>query len=273
MSVDPKRLDLLESVVGEIVRKIGIEPHRIMVIGAEARDLMHSGQGHDFDLRGTTDVDLALVLDDWSAFDRMQSCFPKLGSNGIRFRVSGVAVDVMPFGGVEDPTGLTTPASRGEELVVFGFQDVYACARPLELPSGRVRLPSVPGYAALKLRAWIDRSPWGEDKDARDLAAVMFWYQRDPAVEARVWLPEAEELLLARDTDIDRYKAYLLGADAGAVLSAANRRDLADRLIAADPVEPRALDFGRPSSWTADPLRRSVLFDEVIRGVAMSEPV
>jgi predicted nucleotidyltransferase len=267
MCSELRRVDVLESVVGPILSETQLDPDRLMVIGAEARDLLHSRGGHRFELRGTTDVDLALVLDDWDAFDVMRERFRMLGANGIRFLVDGHAVDVMPFGEVEEPTGTASPPSRGEHLVVFGFRDVYEAAGRLVLPSGEIRLPSVPGYAALKLRAWIDRSPFGEDKDARDLAAVLFWYLNDPQQEERVWEPGSEARLAARGWDVELLQAFHLGVDVGSILSPANRQDLAQQLRAAEPIDRRALDFGQPRLWTHDGERRAALFEQVIQGV------
>lgn len=224
-----------------------------------------------FPLRSTTDVDIAVALRNWERYDAIAASFPALGHNGIRFRIAGSAVDVMPFGGVEEPEGTATPASRGEALVVFGFTDVFESATTtLALPSGQVRLPTAPGYGALKVRAWVDRAPFGEDKDARDLAAVLFWYLEDAMVRDRVWEPAREHLLEELGWDEGLARARLLGDDIGATLSPTNRADLATRLRSAARLEARAFEFGHPAGWTFDLRRRRALFDQVLRGIVMS---
>jgi predicted nucleotidyltransferase len=42
-------------------------------------------------------------------------------------------VDVMPFGEVEDPDGISSPAARREDLIVFGFHNVFERAAHLSL--------------------------------------------------------------------------------------------------------------------------------------------
>ncbi|MFT4188685.1 MAG: hypothetical protein QM621_08900 [Aeromicrobium sp.] len=211
-----------------MVAEAGIDPDRVLVVGALCRDVLHAACGHEFGLRGTTDADVGVALEDWGAAERIERAFPRIGSNGIRYLIAGIPVDVMPFGEVEDPAGVTEPAGRGEELVVFGFRDVYERALSLPLPTGvSVRLHEPAGYAALKIRAWLDR---GDDRDARDLAVATYWYRESADVES--WLfdsDEGMELLLRLDMDTDLVAARLLGRDLLSSLSWENGMDLLER--------------------------------------------
>jgi predicted nucleotidyltransferase len=46
---------------------------------------------------------------------------------------------------------------------VWGFAETFEAALPLRLPNaGTIRIPTLAGYAVLKLVAWLDRSTNGE---------------------------------------------------------------------------------------------------------------
>ncbi|MDR1512416.1 MAG: hypothetical protein LBS56_02875, partial [Propionibacteriaceae bacterium] len=165
--VDPRSLDRLAAVVDDLAANVGLDPDRVLVVGAECRDILHAAFGHAFALTATMDTDLGIAVSDWAVTERIDKRYRPVGSNGIRYWVSGVSVDIMPFGAVEQPSGISRPARRVEDLVVFGFEDVYRRALKLTLPGGAsARLPRPAGYAALKMRSWIDRSVHGHDKDA-----------------------------------------------------------------------------------------------------------
>lgn len=80
------------------------------------------------------------------------------------------------------------------------------------------------------MRAWIDRSAWGNDKDAPDLALATYWYQRSPEVENRLYdTDEGLELLEAADFDPEVAAARVLGLDVEHLLSPSNVTDLRRR--------------------------------------------
>ncbi len=141
----------------------GLSPDRLMVVGAYCRDLLHRALGLRFALTATHDLDLALALRSWEAYRVLAVTFRPAGTTGIRFRIAELAVDLVPFGQIEAPPGTVSPPTRGEPMSVWAFQEIHAKALPLGLPGGRtIRIPSVAGYAAAKLAAWLDRSAWGE---------------------------------------------------------------------------------------------------------------
>jgi predicted nucleotidyltransferase len=269
---DPREADIVDLVITSLVERTGVDPGTLLLIGAEARNVLHARGGHDFPVRSTTDLDLGIAVVEWQTHDRITSAYPRLGTvNGIRYSIDGVAVDLMPFGAVEDPTGITRPPLRGDELIVFGFDDVFAGSTALALSSGhRIRIPTVPGYAALKLRAFLDRSVTGEGRDAEDLALATYWYQADEAVEERVWTEHAD---LVEDLawDLDLATAFLLGTDIGSVLSPVNREDLRQRWESVDiEVLSRSFAFGQPRLWTANRARRRALVAQIAGGLASS---
>lgn len=252
--VDPRWYDEITPVVEELTRTVGLDPDRVLVVGAGCRDILHAALGHTFALRATTDTDIGIAVNDWGVTERIDACFRRVGSNGIRYYVAGLFVDIMPFGEIEDPEGISRPAARGEDLVVFGFRDVYERAVPLPLPGGMtVRLPQPAGYTALKMRSWIDRSAYGDDKDAKDLALATYWYQESPVAQGRLYDTDAGfDLLTEVDMDTDLAAARLLGLDAAAQLSPANRADLADRWAQQD-LRVLARDFTLPAAGPRSP--------------------
>lgn len=263
---DPRFLDGIDTVVAELVRTAELDSDTVLVVGATCRDILHSSLGHEFALRGTEDLDIGIAVTDWATYDRVATAFPRTGHTGIRHLVAGLPVDVMPFGGVEDPSGVVTPAARGERVVVFGFDDVYGRAPRLALPSGAViRIPDPAGYTALKLRAWIDRAPLGHDKDAKDLAAALYWYRESEVIKNRLWdTAEGHQILDEVDWDIDRGAARLLGGDVREQLSDANAADLAKRWSTTNVGDlARSLELPAGVTWPRDPGRRLVLVAEL----------
>ena len=248
--VDEALYAMITPVVDELAAQVDLDPDNILLIGAGCRDILHASLGHTFTARATTDTDLGIAVRDWTTTQRIEARFHRIGSNGIRYMIADIPVDIMPFGDVEDPEGISVPAPRGEELVVFGFRDVYGHALSLELPSGRtVRLPQPAGYASLKMRSWIDRSAHhAQDKDAQDLALAAYWYRNAPDIEDRIYETETGfELLCELEMDFDLAAIRLLGLDALSQLSPDNRTDLSRRWAAHDKSN-LARDFTLPAS-------------------------
>ncbi len=217
--VSKGNLDDLTVIVEELVQRVSVDPECIMIVGAGCRNILHEALGHTFEMRSTTDTDLGITLSDWSVIERIDECFTATGNNGIRYWIDGLPVDILPFGAIEDPSGISTPATRGEGLVVFGFSEAYAHSCELVLPNNRaIRIVSVAGYVLLKLKAWIDRSPHFEDKDAKDLALAAYWYRESELVEKRLWGQENILYIESAGFDLGLASSRLLGYDAGMLL-------------------------------------------------------
>ncbi|MFB7251362.1 nucleotidyl transferase AbiEii/AbiGii toxin family protein [Microbacterium sp. NPDC056234] len=234
--IDPRLFDDVRLVIEALAEAATVESECIMLVGAQCRDILHRALGHTSINRATGDLDFGLALSDWEAFERVDRAFERAGDSGIRYRICDVLVDVMPFGAaIEDPTGIATPSPRGEELVVFGFEDVFERAFQLDLPGAEhhIRIPSPAGYAALKLRAWVDRSIYGEYKDAEDLATVLSWYESSGTVQDRIY-GESIQVADRYEYDIPLACAHLLGQDVRSQLKAVDADDLARRLAQSD---------------------------------------
>jgi len=249
--IEVQSLDLIDGVVAELISAAKANETSIMVIGAHCRDLLHAAFGRTDLLRSTNDVDIALAVNGHSEYQKITSALPRSGTTDIRYSIAGVAVDVVPFGDIEDPAGTTSLPGRGESLDVFGFQEVFDQSIELLMPSGyRVRLPLPAGYAALKLKAWCDRSANGEYKDAADIATACGWYQQDNDIRASLYEPDTghTDLLIRADMGVDLAALYLLGGDISEVLGKARVGELAaawtraDREMLAEVLRPGTVE-------------------------------
>jgi predicted nucleotidyltransferase len=172
---DPTLLAWVTPVVAALAHIVPAE--QLMLVGAQCRDLLHWRYCQDIPPRATNDTDIAVALKNWDHFERIRATFPAVGSAGHRFLIADRAVDVIPFGDVESPTGTSRHPSGTELMNVHGFTDAYLRAELLPLPGGlTVRIPQSPNYAVLKLHAWLDRSADHNYKDGSDLALAVHWY-------------------------------------------------------------------------------------------------
>src|SRR5690606_35471716 len=98
------------------------------------RDVLHSALGHDFRLRATQDLDLAIAIADWESYREVVADLPVVGNTGIRYNVDDIHTDLVPFGPIEDPTG-KVPDPPNRSLSVWGFQEVFDNGHHLPLPT------------------------------------------------------------------------------------------------------------------------------------------
>lgn len=268
--VDVRQFDLARLVVEELLNLGDIEPDDIMVVGASCRDILHAALGHGFPLRATTDVDVAIALPAWAPFDELVQRLRPAGDNGIRYLVREIAVDLVPFGDVEDPVGSVLPVRRDEQMDVFAFTEVFGGSLVLPLGSDlRVRIPDPAGYCALKMSAWANRCLDNEFRDGADIAAVVYWYTESAAVEDRLYgTEEGNAILLATDVDRLLASAELLGRDVALRIGPERTRELKVRWP--DLVRSRlvgALGHETIPGWTADPGRREAVIERLCAGL------
>ncbi len=254
----------------------------VMVVGAECRDALHRACGYEFALRRTTDLDIALVVRNFDHLRELTSLLNpvKGATNGIRYWVSDIPVDLIPFGeDVEHPDGAVTPPPRPDAMSVFGFQDVWDSALQVDVAGApTVRLPSVAGYTALKLRAWLDRAPAHSYKDGPDLASAMYWYvdpknTRGPftsSLQDRLYdTEEGRGHLEAAEWAPDTALVRLLVDDAAHVLSTERRNALRsdweagpEDLVLASQLRSAELD-----GWPLKGSERLTTYAGAVRGV------
>lgn len=260
--LDHRLLDDVAEAVHQLVSRAGVDPAGIMLVGARCRDAIHSALGRTTPTRQTDDLDLGIAIASWQQFERIGETFPSIRDNDIAYRIADLPVDIVPFGTVaEDPRGLTRPAPREEDIVVFGFREVFDRAASLELASGEsIRLPQPEGYTLLKVRAWADRSP--DDKDAKDLAVALDWYAESNDVLDRLYGDDIDVAELY-GFDLAQGAAGLLGGDVRRQLDPEDADDLAARFARLDSRHLARELLGLPE----DGARRTAVVQAFTRGL------
>jgi predicted nucleotidyltransferase len=218
-------LGLHAEVVADVdaaAEPLGIAP---LIVGAFARDLQLFYRHGIETQRQTEDLDVALAVPDWLAFDSLQR---KLIESG-RFSVSPIAphrlrhrndlpIDLVPFGGVETRERKIAWPPRGEVVMdLFGFREALASACEVVLPGGgRARVVSLPALALLKIVCWRDRHYQSPRKDAHDLLLIVKHYLR-AGNEARLY-DEFVEWTQEEGFDYELAGSRMLGHDMWALL-------------------------------------------------------
>jgi predicted nucleotidyltransferase len=261
---------IAEVVEAAVAAAEGLKPDHIMVVGAWCRDILHRTLGHAFSTAATRDLDLALALSSWDAYRALAASFRRTGNTGIRFRIAGENVDLLPFGSVENPDGVVSPPSRDEPFSVWAFEEIFASSLSLALTDTlSIRIPTVEGYAAAKLGAWLDRSQWHEAKDAADLALVMYWYAESTDVHDRLYdTPTGNEILTAEDVDLPLAAAHLLGTDVAATIGPRRRDEMLARWPGNTDLLVRELRLHGSPNWASDARRRAAFIVALTRGLS-----
>ena len=132
----------------------------VMLVGAMARDvlLMHA---YGIKLpRATTDIDIALAARDWAAFHALRDAL--LASEKFVARTTtlhklvyvdlNIAIDLIPFNGVEDAGGnITWPPDNAEVMSFIGYREARASALTINLPyAQQLVMVSLPMLAVQK---------------------------------------------------------------------------------------------------------------------------
>ena len=150
-----------------------------LLVGATARDVVLRGHGIS-PARLTNDVDFAFAVRDWQEFGRLRAQLVKSrrfaqGREPQRMIFSGIPVDLIPFGSIEDPSRhVRWPPDDAVMMNVLGFEEADRTARRALLPNGvQIRVPEVACLLVMKLAAWGDRK---RDKDATDIQLLAGHY-------------------------------------------------------------------------------------------------
>jgi predicted nucleotidyltransferase len=234
---------------------------------------LRSASGLEAGLRTTEDIDFGLALADWAAYDGLTKRLEPVGDTRIRYRVVDVPTDLIPFGKLERPPGKVNPPRRDESMGVLGFTEVFQASCPLSLPNaGTIRIPTIAGYAALKLTAWLDRSVHNRYKDASDIASVLHWYSELPEVNTFLYeTEEGVEILLQEDADYSVASARVLGRDIAQILDSRTHEltrswpgPRADSLY-------REMNTTGAPNWPRSPKRRKELVRGMERGLGLDQ--
>lgn len=181
-----------------------------VLIGAFARDIVaHSLAGLPR-ASETEDVDIAITVPDDAAYLTSVRRLQKQGGSRIRHRVSGFAVDVLPFGDIA-PDNIFSDI--GSDLDVTGLREAHASAMTVRFTAGpTIRVATLCAQTVLKLVAWGARGG-STQKDARDLALLVAASSAGPFGDA-LWTDD--EAMAAEDYDPELGGPRRLGIDARA---------------------------------------------------------
>lgn len=229
-----------------------------MLVGASARDIVLS-HIHDVPLhRATADVDFAVAIQGWNAFDSMIARLlddPRFTvksdiAHRLYYRVNpighDVPVDIVPFGpGVGGPR-FRWPHDPDIEMNVEGYPDAAKAATVVDIGGVTIDVLSVPGLALLKLFAWNDRHIQTR-KDANDLSTLLRHYS---ALGNTDRMYDDPSLLDDVGHDYERGSARLLGRDVRHLCSARTLTALRDILTPAN-LQQLALD-AHAERWNRD---------------------
>jgi predicted nucleotidyltransferase len=135
-----------------------------------------------------------------------------------------------------------------------------------------IRIPTVAGFAAAKLGAWLDRSAWHETKDAADLALVVHWYTNSSAVSDRLYgTTEGRAILIAESSDVPLAAAHLLGQDVAATIGQERSAELLARWPGDLDLLVREFTLRGGPTWPREARRRLNILDALTRGLRTTE--
>ena len=240
---------------------LGIAP---IIAGAFARDLHLQYRCGISMQRLTEDIDFALAVPDWAAFEalskRLTTSNIFVASTGAAHRLrhsNGWPVDLVPFGGVESGNRKIAWPPRGDFVMdVFGFREALATAHPVLLPGGvQTRVVSLPALALLKIVCWQDRHYASPRKDAHDLQMILRHYLLADN-EVRLW-DEFAGWTQEDDFDYELVGPRMLGHDIGRLLDKPGLDQVAKVLVQQTdsgvagllPIEMNFTDPDRALAW------------------------
>lgn len=240
--IDPATVAIFEAV-GGVARELDM-PY--VVVGATARDLvLHYGYGVPLQ-RATRDVDFAIEVPDWAAFDVIKSKLEAQGFKADRaqhrlYSPANVTVDIVPFGQVENDNAVIAWPPNGTTVMnVLGFQEACDHANWVRIqddPVLDVPVVTPAGMMLLKLIAWADRAADLRRKDALDITYLLSTYERIPSVTDTLY-DDRTEIMNQYDWDITLSSAHLLGDHSGSIARDNTRSQIAS--LAAGRIGGRA---------------------------------
>jgi predicted nucleotidyltransferase len=154
------------------------------VIGAAARDIILSGIHDQIPGRKTEDLDIAIAIPNWDAFEEISlglcnlKDFKKSDKQKQRFFYKDVyMLDIVPFGEIaKADKNIYWPPEETHAMSVVGFTEVAKSTLSLKIDDEfTVQVASLPGIFILKIAAWRDRKA-RTNKDADDMAFIIKEY-------------------------------------------------------------------------------------------------
>ena len=208
-----------------------VEP---LLVGAAARDLLLVHVHGQRVRRATKDVDFAVALASWEAFEQLKAQlvqnhgFVDDPSQKQRLKFTaegggaGTTIDLVPFGENLQVShrGLLWPPEMEVYMTVSGFEEALGSAQLVELQQGlQIKVASLPGLAILKLFAWGDRH-LRDRKDAVDFLTLMRSYGEAGNFDRMTDPEQALDRYITLEGNEEKTGAWLLGLDCGRISNA-----------------------------------------------------
>ncbi len=161
----------------------------LYIVGAGARDICMKALKTPPPMRKTSDIDIAVALDNWTMFDGLSQ---NLQANHFQkdlhakqkffykgpLGVNDYEVDIVPFGRLANNEVIGWPPEGNPEMSVRCFQDVMKVAQTVNVDNTvEFYIAPLSGQFLIKLDTWIDRHAV-TNKDAVDmfyLANNFYW--------------------------------------------------------------------------------------------------
>jgi predicted nucleotidyltransferase len=241
LAIPPERAvpETTVAILRHMARAAEGESVAYVVGGAVARDLLLFHVFGEPTTRATRDIDVMVFVEDWEAFDALKS---RLVASGAFSRVTGnpqrllygatkVPLDLVPFGGVEAPSGtIAWPPEREVLMSVVGFREAASAALQVAITDDlAVPVVALAALSLLKVTAWLDRHH-ETDKDAVDLLMLLRRYAAAGNVD-RLYDTEVD-LVTSSGFDPELAGARLLGRDAVKLCGAEVTRSVLERMTA-----------------------------------------
>lgn len=152
------------------------------VIGATARDIIMQQLLNTESKRRTRDLDIAIAIPDWGAFEQVKQSliadgFEKSRDMQQRFYYGEYELDVVPYGVVaKEDDNIYWPPEEVVAMSVTGFDEVLSEAITVSIDDEfKVKIASLHGLFLLKFNAWLDRNA-KTSKDAEDMSFILSNY-------------------------------------------------------------------------------------------------
>lgn len=170
----------------ELLRKLTACFNRIdrefYVIGATARDLILQQLIGAESRRRTRDLDIAIAIPDWEAFEHIKEVliadgFIKSVDMHQRFYYGEYELDIVPYGVVaKEDDNIYWPPEEETAMSVKGFNEVLSEAITVNIDNEfNIKIASLHGLFLLKFNAWMDRNI-RTSKDAEDMSFILSNY-------------------------------------------------------------------------------------------------
>ncbi len=247
-------LPVLKAII-DVTNESGID---FVVIGATARDfLIESVFQVNLNCRATKDVDFAIMIDNWEAYENVVQILKEKFNfedhpQKQRLLFNSLPVDIIPFGSIAIDGEISWPPDGSIQMNVSGFEEVFESSLICERAGIQFHVANLEGFFISKIIAWSDRKV-KMTKDAEDIGVILYNYNDFYTGDL---FEDNIELIDRPDYDYIKTGAILLGKRLKRILNNSSR--LKEEIIAI--LQQEIVD--KEGSLLAQNLSNNKSFDE-----------